>query len=178
MEHALISPVRVGGFPNFRLRSLGVHDAILSRNLLAIPTLVARLFLPVFLQLLLEAGLELVDLRVLDLVVFALHCVLLQRFDLVFDRGVEDLGLRDDGFELLVRGRAIGGGEGALVCGGYAADLRCESADVGLDCFHSREEVLVGHDGALGPDVLDSLLAGLLWWVCGVHLARRLLAVI
>jgi hypothetical protein len=141
----------------------------LAGDLLAIPAFVARLFLPVFLQLLLEAGLKLVDLRVLDLVVLALYCILLQRLDLVFDGGVEDLGLGDDGFELLGGGSAVGGGEGALVRGGYAANLGREGTNVGLDGFDSREEVLVRHDGALGADIFDSLLlVRLLGWLAVV----------
>ena len=101
LEDAFISPVCLRGFLDFGFGGLGVHDAVLSGDLFAVAFLVARFLLAVLLQLLVEARFELVDLGVLDLVVFALHRIFLQRPDLVLDLGVEHLRLRDDRLQLL-----------------------------------------------------------------------------
>ena len=101
LEDAFVSPVCLGGFLDFGFGGFGVDNAVLSGDLFAVAFLVARFFLAVLLQLLVEARFELIDLGVLDLVVFALHRIFLQRPDLVLDLGVEDLRLRDDGLQLL-----------------------------------------------------------------------------
>lgn len=95
LEHSLIAPIGTHCFLNFRFCGLWVHDPVLSCDLLAVPSLVVGLFLPVLLQLLREAGLQLPDLRVLDSVALAPRSIGLEVFDLVLDAGVEHLRLRD-----------------------------------------------------------------------------------
>ena len=72
----------------FGLGCLRVDDAILSRNLVAVPALVSGFLCPVFLELLLEARLELPDLAVLDVVVVRPRGIRFEELDLVFDAGV------------------------------------------------------------------------------------------
>lgn len=144
LEHPLIAPIGIRSLLHLRITRLGIHDAILPSYLLSIPPLVIRLLLPILLQLLREACLQLIDLRAFHVVIFTPHRIGLEKLDLVFDRGVEDLSLRYDGLQLL-RGATFGGGEGALVGGGYLADVRGEGADVCFHGFNAGEEIGVGH---------------------------------
>ena len=100
LEDALISPIRIGRLPHLGIRRLRVDNTILPRNLFPVPLLVADLLLPVLLQLLGKTALQLPDLRVLDGVVLIAYRIRLEEFDLVLDRRVEHLRLRDHRLEL------------------------------------------------------------------------------
>lgn len=100
LEDTLVAPVGLRSFLHFRLCRFRVDDSVLSRNLLPIALLVVCLLNPVLLQLLREARLQLSHLRVLDIVVLASRRICLEELDLVLDRGVQDLRLRDHGLQL------------------------------------------------------------------------------
>ena len=127
------------------LCGIWVHDAVLAGDLFAITALVRCLLVTVFLQLLLEAGLELTDLAVFDVVVAAANCIGFEELDLVLDTCVEDLCLCDDGLKRATR-RCIGAGKRSLVCGGDTANLLSQGANIGLDSFDSGQKVLVRQD--------------------------------
>jgi hypothetical protein len=102
--------------------------------------------LTVFLQLLGEGRFELTDLSGLDGVVGGVDTpggVGLEVFDLVLDRGVEHLSLGDDRLQLARRGR-VRRGEGSLVERRDLSDVGGQCANIGLDGFDARKEVLLG----------------------------------
>lgn len=99
LENALVAPISIGGLLHLGLGGFRVDDTVLSGNLLAVPALVGGLLVPVLFQLLLEAGLELAGLAVLDVVASGSGGIRLEELDLVFNGSVEDLSLGDYGFK-------------------------------------------------------------------------------
>lgn len=146
LEYALITPIGIGGLLHLGLGGFRVDDAVLSGNLLAVPALVGGLLVPVLFQLLLEAGLELASLAVLDVVASRSGGIGLEKLDLVFDGSVEDLSLSDYGFEGCRR-RAVRAGEGALMGRSNLANVRGEGANVCFYCLDTCKEVRVGENG-------------------------------
>lgn len=168
LENALVAPVRLAGLAHLLLASLGIDDAILARNLLAIPPLIPGLLRPVLIQLLPKASLELADLGVLDIVPAGARRVRLEELNLVLDARVQHLGARDQRLERAGRGR-VRRRQRPLVRGRDLRNVRCEGPDVGFGGFDAGEEVLVREHGrALGWHCRrDGLAVAVLLGGCG-----------
>ena len=146
LEYALVAPICVRRFLDFLLCCVWVDDAVLARDLFAVAALVGCFFVPVFFELLLEASLQLSDLSILDVVVATTRSIDLEKFDLVLDTRVEDLGLRDDGFERAAAG-CVGTRERALVCRGDAVDLLRQCANICFGSLDASKKILVRQNG-------------------------------
>lgn len=145
LENALVTPISIGGLLHLSLGGFRVDDTVLSGNLLTVPALVGGLLVPVLFQLLLEAGLELAGLTVLDVVASGSGGIRLEELDLVLDRSVKNLSLSNYGFESCRR-RAVRAGESALMSRSNLANVRGESADICFYCLDTCQEVRVGQN--------------------------------
>lgn len=132
---------------NLRFRSLRIDDAVLSRNLVTVSLSVRDLFLLVILQTLLKLGLQVLRLPRLHTLgaILRFGSIALEILDLVPDLGVLELRLGDQVLELL-RGAAIGRGQGPLVQRGDLLDVRAQGSDLGFGKVDAREEVLLRED--------------------------------
>lgn len=153
LEDALVAPVGVGRLLHFLLGSVGVDDAILAGNLLAVALLILLLLAQEPLDRLLEVVVEAFELALLkaEAAVRRALRVGLELLDLAADRRVLHLCLRHQGLELPLR-RAVAAGERLLVQRGNVLDVGGQTADLLADRRHPREELgLREHVAALGP---------------------------
>lgn len=145
LEDTLVTPISIRGLLDFGLGGLRVDNTVLPGNLLAVSLFVGSFLAAVLFQLLLETGLELTGLAVFHVVASGSCGIRLEEFDLVLDRSVQDLGLRNNGFK---SGRcgAVWTRDGTLMGSCDLANLAGKSANICLDTLDTGKEILAGED--------------------------------
>ena len=174
LEDALVAPVGLDGLVDLLLGGVGVDDAELAGDLVAVALLVLLLLGEVALDLLLEVVVEAVELAGLEALaaVGGALGVDLEGADLVADRRVLELRVGHQVLELGL-GRALRRRQGALVELGDLLYVGRQAADVVPDVGDPREEVLLGENVRDGRGLLAVRMAILLELMLLLGLLKR-----
>lgn len=152
MKDTLISPVHLGGAPHLLLGRIGVHDAILPCNLVAIPLPKVPLLVQVRLQLLLEVSVQMLPLFLLG--VGAARAprrsldVVLERAQLAADAVDPSLRRRGAVVEPALRSRVVvGPGQRRLLQLAGPVHIRHQIPQFVAHLADARQEVLLTEEG-------------------------------